>query len=176
MDTAEVRMSFEEFVRARSASLGRSAYLLTGDRHHAEDLLQSALVRAAVRGDGLDDPEAYVRRILYTHAVSWWRRLRRQPPETLTEAPTHASNPAADVETRLVMEQALARLTAKQRAVLVLRFYEDQTEQQTAILLGCAVGTVKSQTRYALARLRTLNPELVELVGATAPIAAVVQQ
>jgi RNA polymerase sigma-70 factor (sigma-E family) len=169
VDTAEARASFEEFVRTRSGSLARSAYLLTGDRHHAEDLLQTALARAAVRWERLDNPEAYVRRILYTQMVSWWRQLRRRPAEALVEVPAEAVQPAAEVETRLVLSRALGRLTPRQRAVLVLRFYEDRTEQQTAPLLGCAVGTVKSQTRHALQRLRMLSPELAELVGVRAP-------
>lgn len=165
MDTAGARASFEEFVRLRSGGLARAAYLLTGDRHHAEDLLQTALARAATRWERLEEPEAYVRRVLYTQAVSWWRQLRRRPAEALVEGPAQAARPAAEVETRLVLERALRRLTPKQRAVLVLRFYEDRTEAQTAQLLGCAVGTVKSQTRHALARLRVLSPELAELVG-----------
>jgi RNA polymerase sigma-70 factor (sigma-E family) len=169
VDTAEARASFEEFVRARSGSLARSAYLLTGDRHHAEDLLQTALARAAVRWERLDNPEAYVRRVLYTQTVSWWRQLRRRPAEALVGVPAEEVQPVAEVETRLVLSRALGRLTPRQRAVLVLRFYEDRTEQQTAQLLGCAVGTVKSQTRHALQRLRMLSPELAELVGERVP-------
>jgi RNA polymerase sigma-70 factor (sigma-E family) len=156
---------FDEFVRTRSASLGRIAYLLTGHRHDAEDLLQTALARAATRWERLDDPEAYVRRVLYTQAVSGWRARLRRPAERLGHEPPPLAAPAAEVEVRVVLDQALRRLTPRQRAVLVLRFYEDQTEAQAAQLLGCAVGTVKSQTRHALARLRALSPELADLVG-----------
>jgi RNA polymerase sigma-70 factor (sigma-E family) len=163
------RARFDDFVVARSAALGRTAYLLTGNRHDAEDLLQTALVSAASRWERIDDAEAYVRRILYTQSVSRWRHLRRLPAEVLGLAPTHGTSPAVEVETRLVLAQALSRLTPRQRAVLVLRFYEDQSEAQTAALLGCAVGTVKSQTRHALARLRALSPELVDLANRREP-------
>jgi RNA polymerase sigma-70 factor (sigma-E family) len=165
VDRSAARASFEEFVRVRSAALGRTAYLLTGNRHDAEDLLQSALARVALRWGSVDDAEAYVRRVLYTQAVSRWRGLRRRPLESLGESPTAAATPAADVELRVVLERALRRLTPRQRAVLVLRYYEDRTEVATADLLGCAVGTVKSQTRHALARLRALNPDLASLIA-----------
>ncbi len=164
MDRSQAREQFEEFVRSRSAALGRSAYLLTGDVHHAEDLLQTALERAAVRWERLDDPEAYVRRVLYTQMVSWWRHRRRRPPEALSDASIEVAASTADIETRLVLQTALARLTPRQRAVLLLRFYEDLTEPQTAQVLGCAVGTVKSQTRYALSRLKATSPELADLM------------
>ena len=163
MDRGAARASFEEFVRVRSAALGRTAYLLTGNRHDAEDLLQSALARVALRWAAVDDAEAYVRRVLYTQAVSRWRALRRRPAETLGGPPARAASPGPDVELRVVLEQALRRLTPRQRAVLVLRYYEDRSEVDTAALLGCAVGTVKSQTRHALARLRALNPDLASL-------------
>jgi RNA polymerase sigma-70 factor (sigma-E family) len=164
---------FEEFVRTRSVALGRIAYLLTGHRHDAEDLLQTALARAATRWERLDDPEAYVRRVLYTQAVSGWRARLRRPAERLGHELPPFPAPAVDVEVRVVLDQALRRLTARQRAVLVLRFYEDLTEVQAAQLLGCAVGTVKSQTRHALARLRVLSPELADLVGNGVEVPAV---
>src|SRR5689334_25345310 len=84
--------SFEEFVHARTATFARIAYLLTGDRHDAEDLVQTAFARTAVRWDRLTDPEAYVRRVLYTQAVSWWRILRRRRGEVLTGAPPEAGH------------------------------------------------------------------------------------
>ncbi|MEV4760769.1 SigE family RNA polymerase sigma factor [Micromonospora sp. NPDC049559] len=159
------RLAFGEFVRAEITALTRTAYLLTGDRHHAEDLVQVALARAAVRWERIDDPGAYVRRVLYTQSASWWRWRRARPPEALTGTVPDRAVTGSEPELRLVLLQALARLTARQRAVLVLRYYEDRTEVETAALLGCAVGTVKSQTRHALERLRTLAPELAELVG-----------
>lgn len=162
--TAE--QQFREFVHARSAALSRTAYLLTGDAHLAEDLVQTALFKAAKAWHRIEgDPEPYVRRILYTQNVSWWRQ-RRFTEQTLGsyDAPTASADP----ELRLTLEQALARLTLKQRTVLVLRYFEDLTEVQTAATLGISAGTVKSTTRHALSRLRTLAPELAELIGETA--------
>ena len=163
MDTAEARASFEEFVAARSVSLGRVAYLLTGHKHDAEDLLQTALIKVAMRWSKVDEPEAYVRRVLYTQAVSRWR-LRGRKPEVLTDQPLDDGGVESDWATRVVLDQALRRLTPKQRAVLVLRFFEDCSEARTAEVLGVAVGTVKSQTAVALRRLRELAPELSDLV------------
>ena len=167
MDTAGARASFEEFVAARSISLGRVAYLLTGHRHDAEDLLQTALIKVAMRWNRVEEPEAYVRRVLYTQAVSRWR-LRGRKPEVLTDQPLDEGGVEggveSDWETRVVLDQALRGLTPKQRAVLVLRFYEDMSESQTAAMLECSVGTVKSQTRHALERLRVMSPHLVQLL------------
>ena len=154
--------SFDAFVRVRSRALARLAFLLTGDPHHAEDLVQTALARAAVQWPRLEDPEAYVRRVLYTQAVSWWRVRRRRPPEVLVDAPPdRAATTGTDPDLRILLGSALAKLTRKQRAVLVLRFYEDRSESETAELLSVGVGTVKSQTRHALRRLRELAPELM---------------
>jgi RNA polymerase sigma-70 factor (sigma-E family) len=154
-------------VRARSGALGRTALLLTGDRLLAEDLLQEALARVAARWEKVvagGDPEPYVRRVLYTCAVDGWRR--RRVHEVLGEVPERAQvADTGDTDSRVVLRNALARLTPRQRAVLVLRFYEDATEVQAAHLLGCSVSTVKSQTRHALARLRALAPELGDAFG-----------
>jgi RNA polymerase sigma-70 factor (sigma-E family) len=155
---------FAEFVASRSAALTRTAYLLTGDHHHAEDLLQTALVEAARRWERLDEPEAYVRRTLYPRNISRGRRQRFGEVELLDhDRPT----PHADPDVRVSLEQALARLTPKQRTVLVLRYFEDLTEVQTGHALGISAGTVKSTTRQAFARLRALAPELADLIGAT---------
>ena len=155
---------FRAFVSARSGALGRTAYLLTGDRQLGEDLLQEALTRVASRWERVaaaGDPEPYVRRVLYTCAVDSWRRKR--PREVFGEQVERAGrDEGADADRRLMLAAALRQLAPRQRAVLVLRFYEDQTEAQTADLLGCSVSTVKSQTRDALARLRVLAPELVQ--------------
>ena len=155
---------FRSFVVARTPALSRTAYLLTGDAHLAEDLVQTALFKAARSWHRIEgDPEPYVRRILYTQNVSWWRKRRLK--ETALgdyDAPQPAGG---DHELRLTLEDALARLTTKQRTVLVLRYFEDLTEVQTGQLLGIGAGTVKSTTRQALARLRTLAPELAELIG-----------
>jgi RNA polymerase sigma-70 factor (sigma-E family) len=154
---------FREFVVARTSALSRTAYLLTGDAQLAEDLVQTALFEAArswhrIRGH----PEPYVRRIMYTRNISWWRHRRLPESRLIDQDATHHD---PDTALRLTLEDALRQLTPKQRTVLVLRYFEDLTEVQTAALLGIGVGTVKSTTRQALARLRTLAPELAELIG-----------
>ncbi|MDX8051012.1 SigE family RNA polymerase sigma factor [Lentzea sp. BCCO 10_0798] len=146
---------FEEFVAVASPRLLRTAFLLTRDVGHAEDLLQTALAkawRAWHRVDG--DPEPYVRRIIVTSHATWWRRRWRgeEPTGELPERP--GESPQEAVGEREWLWQALGRLPRRQRAVLVLRFYEDLTEAQVARLLGCSVGTVKSQASKALAKLR----------------------
>jgi RNA polymerase sigma-70 factor (sigma-E family) len=157
---------FDAFVQARSAALWRTAYLLTGDHHLSQDLVQAALLQAAKHWGRIHtSPEAYVRRAMYHQNISWWRRRK------LVETPLVSHDGAvtsSDTDLRLTLDQALARLTAKQRTVLVLRFYEDLTEVETARALGISVGTVKSTNRQALARLRALAPELAELIGADA--------
>jgi RNA polymerase sigma-70 factor (sigma-E family) len=160
---AQARASFEEYVRTRTPALLRIAFLVAGNPHDAEDLVQLALERAVTRWRRLDDPEAYLRRVIYTQSVSRWRRLRARPPEFLTATPPENAT-ESDHDTRLVLFAALRRLTPKQRAVLVLRYYEDRTEAEAAILLGVSTQTVKSQTRIALRRLREVAPDLADLV------------
>jgi RNA polymerase sigma-70 factor (sigma-E family) len=163
---------FREFVAARGPALTRAAYLLTGDQHLAEDLLQNVLSRIVGRWDRLlvkRNPESYIRRSLYREYVSWLRRKRNSeiPTETLPES---ASTDFADLTTlRLSLERALDKLTRQQRAVIVLRFYEDLSEADTARILGCTVGTIKSQTHRALARLRTVAPELSAIAADAEP-------
>ena len=155
---------FRAFVVARTPALSRTAYLLTGDAHLAEDLVQTALFNAAKAWHRISgDPEPYVRRILYTQNISWWRRRRHLREQALGAYDAPAAEPDPDL--RLGIERALARLTVKQRTVLVLRFFEDLTEVQTADVLGISPGTVKSTTRQSLARLRAVAPELADLVG-----------
>jgi RNA polymerase sigma-70 factor (sigma-E family) len=154
---------FRSFVVARTAALSRTAYLLTGDAHLAEDLVQTALFKAARSWHRINgDPEPYVRRILYTQNVSWWRQ-RRLKESALGDYDVPSGS--ADTDLRLSLEQALARLTTRQRTVLVLRYFEDLTEVQTGQVLGIGAGTVKSTTRQAFARLRALAPDLAELIG-----------
>lgn len=146
---------FDAFARARTPALIRTAYALTGNQHTAEDLVQEALARTLLVWPRLrraEHAEAYARKVLYHQQVSWWRlrRSREYPTEQLPDRPA----PGPDVEDRLDLTRALDLLTRRQRAVLVLRFLEDRSERETAQLLGCSIGTVKSQTSKALARLR----------------------
>ena len=159
---------FADFVAARGPVLMRTATLLTGDRGHAEDALQEALTRAAMRWRSIrDNPEPYVRRTLYSVVIDRWRWRSRRVPESAGEPPETASATDAfdDADHRMVMRDALAKLTSRQRQVLVLRFYEDLTEVQTAGVMRCSVSTVKSQTRHALQRLRELSPDLADAFG-----------
>lgn len=157
-------VELREFVSARGAALSRTAYLLTGDHQAAEDLVQETyvvLVRRWQRS-GTVDPEAYVRRVLYSRFVDG-RRRRRLWELPWASPPDAAGNDETVAATeRLTLRDALSRLTPKQRAVLVLRFYEDLSEPQTAAVLGISPNTVKSQARVALQRLRELVPDSVE--------------
>lgn len=152
---------FTEYVAARRPALVRTAYLLCGDLHLAEDLVQGALVKAVGHWRKIgDNPEPWLRTVMVRDHISRWRKHRR---ERLTdELPERAvTQPAADP----VVMTALAQLAPRQRAVVVLRYYEDLTERETAQVLGIALGTVKSQHRDAIARLRTLLPELEPAAG-----------
>jgi RNA polymerase sigma-70 factor (sigma-E family) len=152
--------SFSAYVRARTAALSRIAFLLTGDHHLAEDLVQQTLLRVVGqwgRVVAAGDPDAYVRRALYHQHISWWRR-RRRTVESVGPAPQPpVPDPSDTVVTAVALQRALAQLAPRQRAVVVLRYFEDLSEAQTAQMLGISVGTVKSQTRDALARLRGLT-------------------
>jgi RNA polymerase sigma-70 factor (sigma-E family) len=157
-----------EFVRARLGRLSRVAYLLAGGHHEAEDLLQTALLKVAARWQRVvaaEDPEAYVRKIIYHEHVRAWRRRKvvEEPSGDLLDTVV-GSGDSERVVRRLVLEQALRRLNPRDRAVLVLRYFEDLSEADTAAVLGCAIGTVKSQTSRALGRLRAAAPELVDLL------------
>lgn len=149
----QVRPGFAEFVAARYEALARSAYLLTGDRGLAEDAVQSALVAALRVWDRIDSPDAYVRTVLVRLiGRSARRRWRGEMPSShLVEFDERADD---DLAAAVDLRAALARLPLAQRAVLVLRFFDDLSEKQTADVLGCNVGTVKSRTSRALAALR----------------------
>ena len=172
MSDVDVSASFDAYVAARYPALVRTATLLTGDHHEGEDLVQGALVKAvAVWRRIADDPEPYVRRIMVNDNISRWRRHRGRT--VVTEDPAAVTGPGRwttehDADTRVDLANALAALAPRQRTVLVLRYFEDLTERETAVLMGIGVGTVKSQTRDALARLRQLVPELVWHDGAHA--------
>ncbi|MGH4031387.1 SigE family RNA polymerase sigma factor [Actinomycetota bacterium Odt1-20B] len=161
---------FRDFVDTRWSALLRLANLLTGgDRHEAEDLLQSALMKALGRWRHVEDPESYVRKVMYRQQISRWR-LRRPHREPTFAAPPEGlgvSDGTSAADLRIAVGQALARLTPRQRTVLVLRYFEDLSETEVARVLGCSVGTVRSTTHRSLARLRRLAPEL----GAPAELA-----
>lgn len=156
--------AFTRWADQRQHALLRTAVLLTGDRQRAEDLVQEALVAVAVRWRRLaaQDPDAYARQVVVRRNVSWWRRHRREV--TLADVDPGAAA-LGGIDRRLLLDRALADLTPKQRAVVVLRYYADLTERDTAAALGVSVGTVKSQTHLALRRLREAAPELAELIG-----------
>jgi len=154
------------YVAARSPALLRTPYLLVGDRAEAEDLLQEALARLAVAWRRVREQESldgYVRRTMINLRTSRWRR-RRVPTVLVDVLPERGGpHPQADVAERDAMWSGLATLPPRMRAVLVLRFYEDLTEVDAARALGCSVGTVKSQTSRALAKLRATLPAIQEL-------------
>ncbi|MEU8360267.1 SigE family RNA polymerase sigma factor [Nonomuraea sp. NPDC048882] len=156
--------NFRQFVIDRSGALFRTAYLLTGDRHAAEDLVQSALAKTAARWRGLRDPaaiEGYVRRAMYHEQVSRWRRRAKIVELSTAEQPDVPRDGHADsADLRLTMRAALARLTPRQRTMLVLRYFEDMSETEIARLLGVRVGSVRSQIYRSLERLKRSAPEL----------------
>ncbi|KRA39416.1 hypothetical protein ASD81_06705 [Nocardioides sp. Root614] len=151
--------SFDAFVSARGNALWRSAWLLTGDHQLAEDLVQTALAKSWRAFDrvGIDGFEAYVRRVMFTTYISWWRRKWRGERPTADLPERGSKEPDADGRNDLLA--ALDGLPRGQRAVVVLRYFEDLTEAQAAGVLGIGVGTVKSQCSRALAALRS-SPRL----------------
>jgi RNA polymerase sigma-70 factor (sigma-E family) len=155
LDDSQQR-DFDAFVLARTPALLRTAHLLTGDRGHAEDLLQTAFERLARQWRIDRDPEAYVRRSLVNLSTDRWRRRSVRPTEVgdrYLDTPTTADR-HGQMEDRLDLVEAMRSLTPRQRAVLVLRYFDDLSEQDTARLLDCSVGTIKSTTSRALAVLR----------------------
>ncbi|HUR15418.1 MAG TPA: SigE family RNA polymerase sigma factor [Mycobacteriales bacterium] len=159
---ADAAAQFAMFVNSRGPALQRTAYLLTGDWGLAEDLLQTALAKSYLAWNRIrhDDPEGYVRKVLANTHATWWRRKwRGETPTAELPEGVRADHGAED---RMALAGALARLPHRQRAVIVLRFHEDLTESAVARVLGITVGTVKSQTAKALAKLRddpALRPE-----------------
>jgi RNA polymerase sigma-70 factor (sigma-E family) len=151
------RTGYSDFVNARSQQLLRTAYLLTRDWGTAEDLLQESMAKAWFAWERVRvSPEAYVRKVIVTTYITWWRRRRWRGEAATGRLPETANRDDAihQADQRDTVWRALARLPARQRAVVVLRYYEDLTETQVADALGCSVGTVKSQTSKALAKLR----------------------
>ncbi|MFD7445671.1 SigE family RNA polymerase sigma factor [Streptomyces sp. NPDC059909] len=164
---AEQDAQFQEFVRARWSHLVRTAYLLTGDVHHAEDLTQTALAKAYRswrRVSRSDSPEAYIRRMLVSCNSDRFRK--RRVTEALTAAPPEVAGRDEAVSwagERSALLAALAQLPSKQRAVVVMRYWEDLSEAEVAEVLGCSTGTVKSQASKGLAKLRT-HPGLAQVM------------
>ena len=162
---------FTEYAEARSATLFRTAYLMVGDFQLAEDLLQEALVKTLMAWPRLHDRdrlEAYSRRIIVTTLISWRRRrsFHERPMEVLPER--SGLDPAVAVVTHDAVIAALGTVPPRQRAAIVLRYYEDLTEAQTAEAMGCSVGAVKSQVSEGLRRLReTLGPTFDHATTAT---------
>jgi RNA polymerase sigma-70 factor (sigma-E family) len=142
----------------------RTAYLLTGDRGRAEDLVQQTLVKVHRRWShiaSVESPYAYTRAALVNESTSWWRR--RRVAETLGEIPAHADRDPSDgfgaVDTRDELARAVLQLPPRMRAVVVLRYFDDLSEAETAAALGMSAGSVKSQASRGLARLREVLTE-----------------
>jgi len=155
-------LTFSEFMAARWATLFRTAYLLTGNPHEAEELLQSALARTCVKWTSIREKgaaDAYVRRAMVHQMTSRWRRPRREL--TTAELPDRGHDGGLDVRAdHLALWEEIRRLPPRMRATLVLRYVEDLTVEATARELGVSVGSVKSATHHALRRLRAALPDL----------------
>ncbi|GAA0935561.1 SigE family RNA polymerase sigma factor [Virgisporangium aurantiacum] len=148
----------EALVAERGNALLATAVLLTGSRAAGEDLLQSALERLMRSWNRVrEDREGYLRRIMYNLAVDDWRRRRRRPEVFGTEERAGPADPGSAVALRQTLVAALAQLPPRQRAVLVLRYWEQRSEAETAEMLGCSIGSVKSTASRGLARLRDLT-------------------
>lgn len=160
--TARRDAEFAEYMAARQPSLLRTAFVLTGDRHTAEDLVQTALAKLYLSWDKVQRRESldgYVRRILVNEHNSLWRRAWKRQETTvpqLPDQPAHEAPAGRDAD----LWAFVHTLPRKQRAVVVLRYYEELSEAETAAALGVSVGTVKSQTSRALASLRSRSGEL----------------
>ena len=146
---------FREFVELHYAALLRTGYLLTGSRDTAQDLVQNALLKALRLWQRIDEPLAYVRRILVNERISWWRRIgSREVLGSILPDRTTGRDLTDAVDARGELLAALAQLPVRMRTVLVLRYWEDLSEAETARILHCSVGTVKSHASRGLARLR----------------------
>jgi RNA polymerase sigma-70 factor (sigma-E family) len=166
---ARTEARYLDFVAQATPALFRVAYALTGRQQDAEDLLQTALERLVPRWRRVDDPMAYVRKVIYHEHIGRWRRWGRRelsvaelPGWALCDGPT-SDDHANGVALRQALRAALGRLGPRQRAVLVLRYLEDRSEAEVAELLGCSPKTVASQASRALARLRTLYAGRLDL-------------
>jgi RNA polymerase sigma-70 factor (sigma-E family) len=150
--------AFADFAAARTGALYRAAYLMVGDHGLAEDLVQEALTKTYVAWRRLHDQrngEAYARKVITTTAITWWRRRSWSTEKPRDDVPELAVGDHSDrVHEHDAMWSALQDLPPRQRAAIVLRYYEDLTERETAAAMGCSVGTVKSQVFAGLEKLR----------------------
>ena len=152
-----MRTGFDEFVRLRSTGLLRVAFLLTGDRHTAEDLLQEVLEQIYVRWRSVEGhAEAYARRALVNRATNRWRRRRRRPEAPLGHHDVAQPDHSEGVVARDAVLAALRELPPRQRAAVVLRFLDDLPVAEVAAALDCSEGVVKSNTARGLERLRAV--------------------
>lgn len=165
---------FSEFMRAHWAAIFRTAFLLTGDHHHSQDLAQIAFSKAYLawgRVQAVEHPAAYVRKMLVNETISWRRRRsNRETPALVVDADARVAGPDASVPGSVTLWNAVLALPARQRAVVVLRYYEDLSEAEIAGVLDVAVGTVKSSAsaaRQTLARRLAVDIELQTNGGAS---------
>ncbi len=162
---AEDEEAFRRWAGERQLALLRTAVLLTGDHHRAEDLVQEALTKVALRWRRLavGNPEGYARQVIVRDNISWWRKRRH---EVVTDRSPQVAvpDPSSASDRRMLLDAALASLTPRQRAVVVLRYYEDRSEAQTAEIMGISAGTVRSQASRALAKLRECYPASADLL------------
>ena len=164
-DSAEsAAESFDAYVAARQHALLRTAYLLSGDRHEAEDLVQTALTKTYLAWNRIRDPDAYVRRALLNVHHSWWRRASRRAERPTDEVPESPPPPEPDPADRDEVWALVRSLPPRQRAVVVLRFYEGLNPGEVADIMGCSTGTVASQTNRAITALRKRYRHHVEEV------------
>ncbi|MFK4086644.1 SigE family RNA polymerase sigma factor [Kribbella sp. NPDC020789] len=155
---------FEEFARARVGPLYRTAWLLCGDRHHAEDLVQETLANMLKVWGRIDTPEAYARTALVRTFVS--QRRRKSWSERPTSVMPETAGPGVDVELRVALQRALGELAALDRAVLVLRYFEDRSVEQVALDLGKKPSAITTRTARALERLRAvLGNDVAQLIA-----------
>lgn len=158
----QARAEFAAYVAARSGALLRTAYLLVGNRHDAEDLLQQALAKTYLAWERIEKREAadaYVRRVMVNTRTSWWRKRRVDEYPTALLPERTGRDETAGVDLHDALWRSLAKLPRRQRAVLVLRYYEDLPEAEVARILEISPGTVKSTTSKALGKLRS-DPSL----------------
>ncbi|MCU1676055.1 MAG: polymerase, sigma-24 subunit, subfamily [Frankiales bacterium] len=165
-------VAFDDFVRQRAQELRRVAFLLTGDREEADDLVQSALAKALPRWSAItrhEDPFPYVMTSIVNTRRSLWRKHRGRV-DSVADVPDRQDSADAFVtrDTQLDLWAAVRRLPAGQRKVVVLRYYEDLTEAEAARILGCSIGTVKSQCAKGMAALRAAVRESGDMSGTTA--------